>query len=102
MSPGDYCLFYTRRHGGGSKRYSWKGAISSTIQSTTIAKALWDDPSFELVYFLQDVVPVDITPERISRGFAEFRQTYFSDAPKGFTAVDPDVVKGIIEKLWQP
>jgi predicted RNA-binding protein with PUA-like domain len=98
MSQGDYCLFYTKGRGGGSKRYCWKGVISSTIQSPEIAKALWDDSGFELVYFLKDVVPIDITPERISSGFAEFRPNYFSDAPKGFTTVDPDVVKGILEK----
>ena len=63
-----------------------------------ISKALWDDPDFELVYLLKDVAPVDITPEQLSIGFAEFRQNYFRDAPKGFTPVDSDVVKGIVEK----
>ena len=36
MSPGDCCLFYTRRRGGGSKRYCWKGVISSTVQSSVL------------------------------------------------------------------
>ena len=98
MSAGDYCLFYTRPRAGGSKRYCWKGVISRTVQSMKISKALWDDPDFELVYLLKDVAPVDITPEQLSIGFAEFRQNYFRDAPKGFTPVDSDVVKGIVEK----
>ena len=98
MSSGDYCLFYTKRRAGGSKRYCWKGVINKTVQSTKISRALWDDPDFELVYFLKDVAPVDITRDRLSTAFAEFRQNYFSDAPKGFTPVDPDVVKGIVDK----
>ena len=98
MTPGDYCLFYTKRPGGGSKRYCWKGVISKTVQSRKISKALWDDPDFELVYFLKDVAPIDITTGQLSAGFAEFREDYFGDAPKGFTPVDPDVVAGIVEK----
>ena len=59
---------------------------------------MWDDPAFELVYFLRDVRQTDLTTEELSAGFAEFRQDYFSEAPKGFTAVDPDVVHGIISR----
>ena len=59
MRAGDCCLFYTKLRGGGSKRYCWKGVISKTIESKKISKALWDNPDFELVYFLKDVAPID-------------------------------------------
>ena len=96
MAAGDFCLFYTQSIAGGQKRYRWKAVITETRRSPQLAQALWDDAAFELVYFLRDVRQTDLTTDELSAGFAEFRQDYFSEAPKGFTAVDPDVVHGII------
>jgi hypothetical protein len=98
MRPGDWCLFYTKAPNGGPKRYRWKGMISEKIQDRKVAEALWDDPSFELVYFLDDVTPIDLAPEQLSAGFARFRKNYFNEAPKGFTAIDPEVLNGIVEQ----
>lgn len=98
MVPGDLCLFYTQGLNGGDKKYRWKAKITQTTRDRKVANALWDDPEFELVYFLENVQEVDITTSQLCVGFSEFRPNYFNEAPKGFTTVDPDVVAGIIEK----
>lgn len=87
MKPDDLCLFYTQSSDRSAKKYNWAGRIAQTLQNGDLAKAIWNDPSFELIYLMDEVWPVSMTIEEWSKisGFAV-------NAPLGLTRVGETAV----------
>lgn len=87
MKPGDLCLFYTQSSDRSAKKYNWAGRIAQTLQNGDLAKAIWNDPGFELIYLMDEVWPVTMTIEEWSKisGFA-------INAPLGLTRVGETAV----------
>jgi hypothetical protein len=87
MKPGDLCLFYTQSSDRSAKKYNWAGRIAQTLQNGDLAKAIWNDPGFELIYLMDEVWPVSMTIEEWSKisGFA-------INAPLGLTRVGETAV----------
>ena len=95
MRPDDVCLFYTQDLSGGERAYHWVAKIVDTERSSKLSSAFWDDPEFELVYFLDKPREINISVQSLSKAFSRYKENYFQKAPMGFTRVDPDVVSSI-------
>jgi 5-methylcytosine-specific restriction enzyme B len=95
MRPDDVCLFYTQDLSGGERAYHWVAKIVDTERSPKLSSAFWDDPEFELVYFLDKPKEINISVQSLSKAFSRYRENYFQRAPMGFTRVDPNVVSSI-------
>ncbi|MGI8602523.1 MAG: McrB family protein [Verrucomicrobiales bacterium] len=61
MKAGDICFFYTQSSDHSPKKFNWAGRIVGTRQSKTLAAAIWEDPSFELVYLMDEVWPIALS-----------------------------------------
>ncbi len=59
MQPGDYCLLYAQNNNG-EKAFRWAARIKKTFRNSALAREIWNDPSFELVFILSEVWPIHI------------------------------------------
>jgi 5-methylcytosine-specific restriction enzyme B len=96
MSKGDLCLFYTQGLTGGNKAYHWMAHITQLQRSSQLSNAFWDNPEFELVYFLDKPRKILISIKTLSDSLKPYRENYLKNAPLGFMRVDQDVVNNII------
>ena len=94
MRPGDICLFYTQSADHSPKKYNWAGRIVQTLQNEKLAGAIWGDPSFELIYLMDEVWPISITVE----DWANI-SGYATNAPLGLRRVGSDAAERIIAKF---
>lgn len=95
MQPGDICLFYSQVPGQTVKRYAYMGTIAHTLQKVEVSTAFWNSKEFDLVFFLEEVVPIALSPQQLSQALSPYRTNYRNAPPLGLTRVDTDVAKHI-------
>lgn len=67
MKEGDLCLFYTQSTPGSARSYNWAASVRGVVQSKSLAEAIWGDPAFELIYFLNPATAVRIEKSTINQ-----------------------------------
>jgi hypothetical protein len=97
LAPGDTCVFYTRSFSGnGGNKYCLAANIVGKMRSREAGETIWQDPNFELVYFVDKPRRISISPKEISAAFSPYRPDYFANAPQSWTRVDEGVVAGLV------
>ncbi len=93
MKAGDVCLFYTMSGQGLVNKYNFAGRIYQTRQDRELARAIWMDPDFELVYLLDQTWPISMT-------IAEWAATaeFTPNAPLGLARVGDATKQRLIKK----
>ncbi len=67
MQAGDFCLFYSQDEKR-QKAFHWAARIKQRgIKSSDLASAIWGDPSFELVFLLSEVWPIELSLAEYTR-----------------------------------
>ncbi|MFK8114839.1 MAG: DUF3578 domain-containing protein [Rubripirellula sp.] len=97
MQNGDLCLFYTQSNTEPGKAFYFLGRIKEKLHSPDAGDAIWNDREFELLFFLDDVEPVKVTPARLSECLNEFAD-YGDRPPLGLRRIRVDVVEKLSEK----
>jgi hypothetical protein len=94
MKAGDICLFFTLSEKSHDKKYHWAGKIYQTLQSKSLAEAIWSDPAFELVYLMDEAWPISLTKE-------EWGQIagYDARSPQGLSRVGDQITARILQKF---
>src|ERR1022692_1837864 len=96
MERGDLCLFFTLEASLRHKQYNWSAKVLEVRRSAQISEALWDTPDSEWVYFLEEPSKINLSVEQLATKLERYRPNYFSRAPIGIVAVDPDVIERVI------
>ena len=97
LAPGDTCVFYTRSFSGnGGNQYYLAANVVGKTRSREAGETIWQDPNFELVYFVDKPRRISISPKEISAAFSPYRPDYFANAPQSWTRVDQSVVAGLV------
>jgi len=97
MEAGDFCLFYCPDLDHRLKAYHWSAKIVKTERSDILSEAFWDNPVFDLVYFLEEPFKINIAVHSLSAAFNKYKASYMNNPPMGFMKVDLDVTKNIIQ-----
>lgn len=94
MKAGDICLFYTLGENSHSKNYNWAGRVYQTTQNKKLAASIWLDPTFELIYLMDET-------RRISMSIEEWSQIadYEPRAPQGLSRVNDAIKERILDKF---
>ncbi|MBC2734877.1 MAG: EVE domain-containing protein [Desulfobacteraceae bacterium] len=79
------------------KAYHWSAKIVKTERSEILSEAFWDNPIFDLVYFLEKPFKINIEVHSLSAAFNKYKAFYMKNPPMGFMKVDPDVTKNIVQ-----
>jgi hypothetical protein len=98
MSEGDFCVIYAAAPDESGKRYRWLAQITDKRASRSLSNAFWDDPDFELVYFLQCPMQIDVTLTRMADALAPYGD-YKAKAPLGLRRIAPAVIDTIVADL---